>query len=124
MLSRIHLALKYEPLGRDAREAVLWRHFLKRAETKHGCPVLEEETINELAEKELNGREVRDIPLAPGATSDYRKQIRNTVLVSRSMAEYEQTVVGRIHLEASLAAREQFHSDFHGGAGQNRHSYF
>jgi hypothetical protein len=40
------------------------------------------------------------------------------------MAEYEGTVVGGTHLTDSIAAREQFHCDFHGaGAVENRRSY-
>jgi len=58
MVSRIHLALKYEPLRRDAREAV-WRYFLEQAETKNGRPALRRSVIDGLAEKHLNGREVR-----------------------------------------------------------------
>lgn len=58
MISRIHLALKYEPLRRDAREAV-WRYFLEQAETKKGRPAFHRSVIDDLAEKKLNGREVR-----------------------------------------------------------------
>ena len=58
MISRIHLALKYEPLGRDARKAV-WRYFLEQAETQNGRPAFHQSVINDLAEKKLNGREVR-----------------------------------------------------------------
>ncbi len=50
-------------------------------------------------------------------------QIRNTVLVARSIAEYEGMVVAESHLEDALTATEKFHSDFHGGARQNLASY-
>jgi hypothetical protein len=41
MISRIHLALKYEALGRDARKAV-WEFFLGQAGTKMGDPDCED----------------------------------------------------------------------------------
>jgi hypothetical protein len=37
MISRIHLALKYEPLGQDARKAVL-EFFLSQSGTKREVP--------------------------------------------------------------------------------------
>jgi SpoVK/Ycf46/Vps4 family AAA+-type ATPase len=63
MISRIHLALKYEPLGRDARKAV-WEFFLGQAGTKKGTPACGKGVINDLAEKKMNGREVRHFPCA------------------------------------------------------------
>ena len=56
-------------------------------------------------------------------TSAYRMQIRNIVIVARSIAECEGEVVAGSHLEDALAAREEFHDDFHGGARQNLGSY-
>ncbi|KAH7000859.1 P-loop containing nucleoside triphosphate hydrolase protein [Ilyonectria destructans] len=107
MISRIHLALQYHPLGRDAREAV-WKYFLGQANTKQGCPDCPQDAVDELAEKELNGRE-----------------IRNAVFVARSMAQYEETVVCATHLNESISAREQFQRDFQGaGVVENRNSYF
>jgi hypothetical protein len=62
ILSRIHVALKYSELGRDARGAV-WRFFVGRAVTKYGRPVCSTRVFDELAEEKMNGREVRGIPL-------------------------------------------------------------
>ena len=64
MISRIHLALNYKALGRDARKAV-WESFLKQATTKKGNPKVDKGVIDDLAEKNLNGREVRGPPYAP-----------------------------------------------------------
>ncbi|KAM5353455.1 hypothetical protein ACJ41O_000105 [Fusarium nematophilum] len=106
MISRIHLALKYQPLDRDARKAV-WQHFLDQAATNRGCPD-GAKLADELADRELNGRE-----------------IRNTVFVARSMAAYEDTVVLESHLRDSIRAREQFQYDYRGvGAVENMNSYF
>ena len=60
VLSRIHLALRYQSLGENARYAV-WQQFLGQAKTKKGPPGLDEDVIRCLAKKELNGREVSDI---------------------------------------------------------------
>lgn len=56
MMSRIHLALEYEPLGIDSRRAV-WKFFLEKARTQHGTSNLTE-LVDIVAHKELNGREV------------------------------------------------------------------
>lgn len=58
ILSRIHLPLKYEPLKKEAREAV-WRFFIGQAGTEAGPAVCNDNIIKALAEKKLNGREVR-----------------------------------------------------------------
>ncbi|RTE68614.1 hypothetical protein BHE90_017007 [Fusarium euwallaceae] len=106
MISRIHLALKYQPLDEEARKAV-WKHFLDQAATSRGSPDAAK-LADELADTVLNGRE-----------------IRNTVFAAWSIAEYEGTVVQLSHLEDSIHAREQFQHDFHGaGVVENLHSYF
>ncbi|KAF5127133.1 ATPase family AAA domain-containing protein FIGL1 [Metarhizium anisopliae] len=105
MISRIHLALHYEPLGKDARKAV-WQYFLEQAITKSGTPDCQK-LIDSLADVDLNGRE-----------------IRNTVFVARSMAEYENTIVCESHLRESIVARKQFQRDFRGaGAIDSLSSY-
>lgn len=44
--------------------------------------------------------------------------------MARSMAEYDDAVVSGTHLDGSIAAKEQFHYDFHGaGAVENLGSY-
>ena len=58
MISRIHLALKYEPLKKDARIAI-WEYFMKQAKNQYGEPTFGDGFIkHELAAKKLNGREV------------------------------------------------------------------
>ncbi|KAI3572191.1 hypothetical protein IWW34DRAFT_824470 [Fusarium oxysporum f. sp. albedinis] len=106
MMSRIHLALEYKPLGIDSRRAV-WKFFLEKARTQHGTSNLTE-LVDIVAHEELNGRE-----------------IRNTVLVAQSMAVYECTVVCEDHLMESITAREQVREHHLGvGASDNLRSYF
>lgn len=57
IISRVHVALKYEELKKDARKAV-WQFFVERAKTKHGNPVCNEKELDDLAERRMNGREV------------------------------------------------------------------
>ncbi|KAH7461627.1 hypothetical protein FOMA001_g19100 [Fusarium oxysporum f. sp. matthiolae] len=83
MMSRIHLALEYQPLGIDSPRAV-WKCFLQKATTERGAPNLTA-LVDSVAHKGLNGRE-----------------IRNTVLVAQSMAVYEGTVVCKDHLMDSI----------------------
>lgn len=58
IISRIHVALGYDQLKKDTRKE-LWRSSLQ-AETTHEDPVCSDKELDRLAEKELNGREVRD----------------------------------------------------------------
>jgi SpoVK/Ycf46/Vps4 family AAA+-type ATPase len=62
ILSRIHLPLRYEPLKKEARGEV-WRFFMQQATTTAGHAVYDDHVIEDLAMKDLNGREVRDISL-------------------------------------------------------------
>ncbi|KAK3938109.1 P-loop containing nucleoside triphosphate hydrolase protein [Diplogelasinospora grovesii] len=107
ILSRIHVSLKYNDLGRNAREAV-WRHFVERAVTKRGPPAYSDTVFEELAERNMNGRE-----------------IRNAVFIAQSMAEHEGTVLNGTHLKDAIASKEQFYEDFNGaGAAEKSHIFF
>lgn len=68
ILSRIHLPLRYGPLNREARKEV-WRCFIEQATTKAGPAAFTENVIAKLAEKTLNGREVRHP--RPSVTTKY-----------------------------------------------------
>jgi SpoVK/Ycf46/Vps4 family AAA+-type ATPase len=57
IISRIHVSVKYDELGRDSREAI-WRFFVERATTRHGSPDCSKRVFDELAKKNMNGREV------------------------------------------------------------------
>ncbi|KID73422.1 ATPase family AAA domain-containing protein 3C [Metarhizium brunneum] len=74
MISRIHLALHYEPLGKDARKAV-WQYFLEQAITKSGTPDCQK-LIDSLADVDLNGRELWRADLkALSRTSRYMHEL-------------------------------------------------
>lgn len=55
--SRIHLALKYPPLGFDTRKGI-WDTFLKIAITVEGKREYSNEELRDLAKHEFNGRQV------------------------------------------------------------------
>lgn len=57
ILSRIHLPLRYDPLKKEAREAI-WRCFIEQAQTTAGPAIYDDHVIRDLAGKKLNGREV------------------------------------------------------------------
>lgn len=59
--SRIHIAIRYPDLDTNARRTV-WQNFLKRAENvyQQGVSISEIE-MDEIAQKKLNGREIRNI---------------------------------------------------------------
>ncbi|KFZ15463.1 hypothetical protein V501_02714 [Pseudogymnoascus sp. VKM F-4519 (FW-2642)] len=54
--SRIHVGLKYGPLGVDTRKEI-WRSFLETAKTEKGDAVYSDMQLNSLAEHSLNGRQ-------------------------------------------------------------------
>ena len=58
--SRIHLPLKYKPLGLNARKGI-WESFLKKAVTKKGGACCSCKDLDFLAEKDLNGRQVSSL---------------------------------------------------------------
>ncbi|KFY02063.1 hypothetical protein V490_00656, partial [Pseudogymnoascus sp. VKM F-3557] len=54
--SRIHVGLKYGPLGVDTRKEI-WRSFLETAKTEKGDAVYSDMQLNSLARHSLNGRQ-------------------------------------------------------------------
>lgn len=56
--SRITLAVRYEPLSLATRKQV-WESFLKKAVTVNGAAKFNQKELDVLANKELNGRQVR-----------------------------------------------------------------
>jgi len=59
--SRIHLSIKYHPLCRDFRRQ-LWHNFIKSGATDKRDPsVLEVNFLEELANHDINGRQIRNI---------------------------------------------------------------
>lgn len=60
VLSRVHLALRYEPLKQEAR-MVVWKYFLDQVPAKHGRPAFSRDVMASLAKRKINGREVREL---------------------------------------------------------------
>lgn len=89
--SRIHVALRYSKLDKDARTKV-WKNFMEFDDSKEGRMLLQI-----VAERELNGR-----------------QIKNCVRTARSLAEAQGKGVGLEHLKIVLDMQEQFEKDFAG----------
>lgn len=89
--SRIHVALKYNKLDRDARTQV-WKNFMDFDNLEGGKELLES-----VIDKELNGR-----------------QIKNCVRTARSLAESEGKKVDLSHLMVVLDIQQRFESDFGG----------
>ncbi|KAI5838547.1 hypothetical protein DFP73DRAFT_580620 [Morchella snyderi] len=87
--SRIHVALKYNKLDRDARMQV-WRNFMDFDDLKGGKELLEN-----VIDRELNGR-----------------QIKNCVRTARSLAESEGKKVDLSHLMVVLDIQQRFETDF------------
>ncbi|KAF2174540.1 P-loop containing nucleoside triphosphate hydrolase protein [Zopfia rhizophila CBS 207.26] len=106
IVSRIHLAIRYNPLDQSARKEI-WKSFLAKAKTKQGPAVCKSKDLNRLAGIDLNGRE-----------------IKNIVSTAQALAEYEETQVNMSYLEIVVAANREFQTDFK-GAGQieSRNSY-
>lgn len=61
--SRIQLAIRYKPLDRDQRTEI-WKNFIRRLETlqEEGIDFADlKDHVPELAKKEMNGREIRNV---------------------------------------------------------------
>jgi hypothetical protein len=55
--SRIHLVLRYSPLGVDTRRGI-WDTFLQSVITAEGKADYSDENLDDLAKHDLNGRQV------------------------------------------------------------------
>ena len=58
--SRIHLAIKYDPLSFETRRD-LWQSFIKSTSQSIRPNWLDDAALNELASKDLNGRQIKNI---------------------------------------------------------------
>ena len=97
--SRIHLSLHYNDLDPDARRQI-WIAFLKKAHTHSEATHvqntgLSEEELDTLAQKDLNGR-----------------QIKNTCRTATSLAKSRGQKLKYEHLEEALNAMEEFLVEF------------
>ena len=87
--SRIHVPLKYGPLGATSRERV-WRNFLGKLENVN----VDEEAYAQLAEAEINGR-----------------QIKNVVRTAKSLARFRGQKLDRGMLEQVIKIQMEFEEE-------------
>lgn len=97
--SRIQLNLRYQNLDRNQRKEI-WTNFIRRLEylaVNTGSVGLEIDAkdvynhIDQLANPELNGRE-----------------IRNAISTARQLARYREEALGYKHLQSVIAEAEKF----------------
>ncbi|KAF2467325.1 uncharacterized protein BDR25DRAFT_345066 [Lindgomyces ingoldianus] len=99
--SRIHMAIRYENLTRNARKEV-WTHHVgsvRKMEGQESEP-FEKEHFDELSKKVLNGR-----------------QIKNAVKTAQSIALAEEDAFSMDHIKRVLDVAEDFDADLRGGNG-------
>lgn len=110
--SRIHIALRYDPLDRNAKKAI-FKMFVERAraqqKAKDAAIVFNEEDYDSLARHDLNGR-----------------QIKNTVIRAQALAVNKGEPLGMQHVRQILDVQVNFDRDLKGGTGYQdaMRSYF
>jgi hypothetical protein len=122
--SRIHVGIKYSPLGDDTRKAI-WRSFLEKAKTETGDAVYSDKQLNVLAEHSLNGRQA-SVPSTVewGSFANTVAQIKNAVRSAHAIASSDGTHLCYSHLETVLEVGKEFENDFRGsGEMANMLSY-
>lgn len=93
-LSRIHVALHFQELSKDAKMQV-WRAFLLKVGVAVGSSEFSESMLEKLAERNINGR-----------------QIKNATRTATSLAVSRKEKLGFEHLMQTLNAMEEFTADF------------
>ncbi|KAI3395133.1 hypothetical protein diail_1748 [Diaporthe ilicicola] len=108
--SRIHIALRYDPLDLKAKRAI-FKMFVEKARSQQksdSAPFTEEE-YNTLARNDLNGR-----------------QIKNTVIRAQALAVNKGEPLSMVHVRQILDVQVNFDRDLKGGTGYQdaMRSYF
>lgn len=100
--SRIHIAIRYPDLDTEARRTI-WKNFMKKAaETyQHGVDVSDED-IDQLCQKTLNGREIRNIVKSAQLLASRTKQ---------PMSKIHLDIVWRVEHEDSAWDELDSHKD-------------
>ncbi len=93
-LSRIHVALHFQELTRDAK-AQVWRAFLRKVGVEIGGPDFGEDLIEKLAARNINGR-----------------QIKNATRTASSLAASRKEKLAFNHLAQTLDAMDEFNAEF------------
>lgn len=108
--SRIHIALRYDPLDLKAKKAIFKMFVEKaRAQQKVDSTPFTEEEYNTLARHDLNGR-----------------QIKNTVIRAQALAVNKGEPLSMVHIRQILDVQVNFDRDLKGGTGYQdaMRSYF
>jgi hypothetical protein len=92
--SRIHLAIKYNPLTKAFRRD-LWCIFIIRASSDIWPAWMDNAVLDQLSAPELNGR-----------------QIKNIVRTAQALATSDGEKIGPKQIEMALTAMKMFESDF------------
>ncbi|RDL41313.1 uncharacterized protein BP5553_01292 [Venustampulla echinocandica] len=104
--SRIHIGLAYSSLGFDTRKSI-WESFLNKPNAKGRVVGFKGTELQDLAERKLNGR-----------------QIKNAVRAAHALADFEKVDLAMNHLHKVLDVGAIFENDFKGtGATDNEHAY-
>lgn len=95
-LSRIHVALHFQELSKDAR-AQVWRAFLQKVGVEVGQPEssFDEDQLDKLADRNINGR-----------------QIKNATRTANSLAVSRGEPLAYGHLMETLDAMDEFTNEF------------
>jgi hypothetical protein len=122
--SRIHLALRYSPLGIDTRRRI-WNTFLQNTTTAEGKADYSDENLDDLTKRNLNGRQVGICFIEVMSSYADRSliQIRNIVRAGHALAAQEGAVTSYSHLEVVIDAGKEFENDANGGSPENMRSY-
>ncbi len=122
--SRIHLALRYGPLGVDTRKGI-WNIFLQNAITAGGKADCSDENLDDLAKHDLNGRQVCTcfVEVMSSYADKFLLQIRNVVRAAHALASQEGAVTSYSHLEIVINSGKEFETDAQGGSSENMRSY-
>ena len=97
-VSRIHLSLRYGELNSKAKKTV-WKMFIQRVREVEGMSVkeLSEQDYNDLAKRNINGR-----------------QIKNLTRAAQALAVHEGCALGMEHIKRVLDVAETFEVDLKG----------
>ncbi|RMZ82515.1 hypothetical protein DV737_g1970, partial [Chaetothyriales sp. CBS 132003] len=100
-VSRIHLSLRYDELSPKARHRV-WKLFLDKTKATEGIEVeaLTESDYKDLARRDVNGR-----------------QIKNLVRAAQALAVHQDQPLSMAHIRRVIDVAENFERDLKGGTG-------
>lgn len=111
ILSRIHMVIEFKGLTEDSRKD-LWTTFLSKACTIQGPAAVQEDEIQLLASKNLNGREVGPAKSSSGFLLTFVNQIKNIAAIAHAIAEVDESRVRYEHIKLAAESNEKFSTEF------------